>query len=65
MSNYKIGDVLKNPYVSEYVDGKVYPLYAMIYLGNNKLRDYNGNIHSMKPPVEEDSWEVLGHIDCV
>lgn len=65
----KVGDIIVNPWVSEYFNGKLNPNYATIYIGNNRSIDYKGQKYSWGDkvykhnPEEKTPWKVIGHID--
>lgn len=64
----KKGDIVINPWVSRDFEGKLNPLYATIYVGNNKTIDYKGRLHNWcnnlsKPETWEREWRVIGRID--
>ena len=63
------GDIIVNPWVSRYFNGKLNPNYATIYLGNNESLDYTGKTCRWADKVYKDNpdrytpWKVIGHID--
>ena len=61
----KIGDIIINPYVSKEYDGKLNPMYATIYIGDNRSVDYKGRVHRWADKVykegNEREWKVVGH----
>ena len=63
----KIGDIIINPYVSEDFGGRLNPMYATIYLGDNKSLDYKGRVHTWADKVyrhdNENEWRVIGHVN--
>ena len=53
-----------NPYVDREFNGDLNPMYATIYLGNNRSLDYNGNVHTWVDTVyRNEKWKVGGHVD--
>lgn len=65
----RIGDIVVNPWVSTYFNGKLNPNYATIYLGDNKSLDYKGRVCKWVDKIYKDNpqkntpWKVIGHID--
>jgi len=64
----KKGDVVINPYVPRLFNGKLNPLYATIYVGNNQTIDYKGrktgwSDRIANPRPGEREWRVIGHVD--
>ena len=61
----KIGDIIINPWVSKEYDGKLNPMYATIYIGDNRSVDYKGRVHRWADIVykegNEREWKVAGH----
>lgn len=63
----RVGDVIINPYVSKDFDGKLNPMYATIYLGDNKSLDYKGRVHTWADRVyrhdNKNEWRVIGRVN--
>lgn len=65
----KRGDIIINPWVSIYFNDKPNPMYATIYIGDNRSIDFNGEVHEWADKVyKEDErrqtpWEVIGHVN--
>lgn len=63
----KVGDIIVNPWVSRDFNGKLNPMYATIYIGNNRSIDYKGRVHAWVDKVYRDDlerkWEIIGHCD--
>ena len=65
----KRGDIIVNPWVSRDYDGRLNPMYATIYLGNNYSLDYKGRKHTWADKVYKENekqktpWRVIGHVD--
>lgn len=65
----RIGDVIINPWVSADYFGELNPMYATIYLGDNRSLDYKGRRHEWVDKVYKDNpdkrcpWKVIGNID--
>lgn len=65
----KRGDIIVNPWVPKDFDGKLNPLYATIYLGDNYSLDYKGRKHTWADKVYKENeknrtpWKVIGHVD--
>ena len=65
----KRGDIIVNPWVSRDYDGRLNPMYATIYLGNNYSLDYKGRKHTWVDKVYKENekqktpWRVIGHVD--
>lgn len=61
----KIGDIIINPWVSKEYFGKLNPMYATIYIGDNRSIDYKGRVHRLADKVYKDGnereWKVVGH----
>ncbi len=65
---FEIGDVIVNPWVSEYTsEGKHNPCYAMIYLGGDKkikcLRSDKQICEYYCTKDSEHFWYKIGHVD--
>ncbi len=74
--NFKIGDIIVNPWVSAefrgLLDGYPNPNYATIYIGNGQCIDINGRIrrfgfstkvNDRDPNEPEREWRVIGHVN--
>lgn len=65
----KKGDIIVNPWVAKYYDGKLNPMYATIYLGDNHSLDYNGEKRRWTSKVYQHDeknktpWRVVVHVD--
>lgn len=60
----RIGDIIVNPYVSQMFNGELNPMYATIYIGNNRSIDYHGRVHRWGDKVyKNEKWRVIGHHD--
>lgn len=66
----KKGDIIINPYVSKEFDGRLNPVYAVIYVkrdtrnGTIDCIDYEGKKHKFyASKAEEEDWKVVGHIN--
>lgn len=63
----RVGDIIINPYVNKDFDGELNPMYATIYLGDNKSLDYKGRVNTWADKVNrhdnKNEWRVIGHID--
>lgn len=63
----RVGDIIINPYVSKDFDGELNPMYATIYLGDNKSLDYRGRVHTWADKVyrrgNKNEWRVIGHVN--
>lgn len=61
----KVGDIIINPWVSKEYDGKLNPMYATIYIGDNRSIDYKGRVHRWADKVckelNEREWKIVGH----
>lgn len=64
----KEGDIIVNPWVPKYFNGRLNPNYATIYIGENYSIDYNGLKLWVGKVYKQDEeaktpWKVIGHID--
>ncbi len=65
----KEGDIIVNPWVPKYFNGRLNPNYATIYIGENYGIDYNGlkcawaDKVYMQNEEAKTPWKVIGHID--
>ena len=63
--NFKVGDIIVNPWVSKIYQGKLNPIYATVYIGNGSTIDYLGRQHKWSTPKGrwegKDQWKVIGY----